>query len=51
MPDATDRPVVRKRSVAVAEAVARRVWEAWGGEYGVDVEHHHIDHPVLPASH
>jgi UPF0042 nucleotide-binding protein len=40
----------RHRSVAVAEAVAQRVWEAWGGEYGVDVEHHHIDHPVLPAA-
>ncbi|MGI5451398.1 RapZ C-terminal domain-containing protein [Streptomyces sp. CA-243310] len=40
----------RHRSVAVAEAVARRVWTAWGGECGVDVEHHHIDHPVLPAS-
>ncbi|MCZ4103207.1 RapZ C-terminal domain-containing protein [Streptomyces sp. H39-C1] len=40
----------RHRSVAVAEAVARRVWEAWGGEYGVEVEHHHIDRPVLPAS-
>jgi UPF0042 nucleotide-binding protein len=40
----------RHRSVAIAEAVAERVWEAWGGEYGVDVEHHHIDHPVLSAS-
>lgn len=40
----------RHRSVAVAEAVARRVWEAWNGEYGVEVEHHHIDHPVLLAS-
>ncbi|MFZ4240861.1 RapZ C-terminal domain-containing protein [Streptomyces murinus] len=40
----------RHRSVAIAEAVARRVWERWGGEYGVDVEHHHVDHPVLPAS-
>ncbi|MEV6574841.1 RNase adapter RapZ [Streptomyces sp. NPDC051577] len=40
----------RHRSVAVAEAVARRVWTAWGGACGVDVEHHHIDHPVLPAS-
>lgn len=40
----------RHRSVAVAEEVARRVWAAWGGEYGVEVEHHHIDHPVLPAS-
>ncbi|MFC8885847.1 hypothetical protein ACFT54_09830 [Streptomyces cinereoruber] len=37
----------RHRSVAVAEEVGRRVWEAWGGEYGVDIEHHHIDHPVL----
>ncbi|MFG2677038.1 hypothetical protein [Streptomyces sp. NPDC048445] len=40
----------RHRSVAVAEAVARRVWAAWGGKYGVEVEHHHIDHPVLPAA-
>ncbi|URZ99477.1 hypothetical protein NCG97_00395 [Streptomyces lydicamycinicus] len=40
----------RHRSVAVAEAVARRAWAAWGGECGVEVEHHHIDHPVLPAS-
>jgi RNase adaptor protein for sRNA GlmZ degradation len=40
----------RHRSVAVAEAVAQRVWEAWGGEYGVDVEHHHIDRSVLPAA-
>lgn len=38
--------VVRKSSVAVAETVARLVWEAWGGAYGVDVEHHYIDHPV-----
>ncbi|MDJ0346351.1 RNase adapter RapZ [Streptomyces sp. H10-C2] len=38
------------RSVAVAEAVARRIWTAWDGEYGVEVEHHHIDHPVLPAA-
>ncbi|MFJ4873251.1 hypothetical protein [Streptomyces sp. NPDC088757] len=39
----------RHRSVAVAETVARLVWEAWGGEYGVDIEHHHIDHPVLSS--
>ncbi|MFF8387329.1 hypothetical protein ACF053_27315 [Streptomyces kanasensis] len=39
----------RHRSAAVAEVVARRVWSAWGGTYGVDIEHHHIDHPVLPA--
>lgn len=39
----------RHRSVAVAEAVACRIWEAWGGQHGVEVEHHHIDHPVLPA--
>ncbi|NEE35368.1 hypothetical protein G3M53_59370 [Streptomyces sp. SID7982] len=37
----------RHRSVAVAEAVARRVWEGWGREYGIEVEHHHIDRPVL----
>ncbi|MEW1699383.1 RNase adapter RapZ [Streptomyces sp. NPDC091278] len=40
----------RHRSVAVAEAVARRLWNAWEGAYGVDVEHHHIGQPVLPAS-
>ncbi|MCZ0983805.1 hypothetical protein O1L60_44370 [Streptomyces diastatochromogenes] len=40
----------RHRSVAVAEAVGRQVWEAWGGRYGVEIEHHHIDHPVLPLS-
>ncbi|GAA1553595.1 RapZ C-terminal domain-containing protein [Streptomyces globosus] len=40
----------RHRSVAVAEAVGRLVWQAWGGAYGVEIEHHHIDHPVLPAS-
>ncbi|MEV5203167.1 RNase adapter RapZ [Streptomyces sp. NPDC053720] len=40
----------RHRSVAVAEAVGRRIWTAWGGEYGVEVEHHHINHPVLPPS-
>lgn len=40
----------RHRSVAVAEAVGLRVWTAWGGEYGVEVEHHHIDRPVLPAA-
>ncbi|WP_173261037.1 RapZ C-terminal domain-containing protein [Streptomyces pacificus] len=40
----------RHRSVAVAEAVAREVWTAWSGEYGVEVEHHHIDHPVLPSA-
>ncbi|MFJ4960224.1 hypothetical protein [Streptomyces sp. NPDC088739] len=37
----------RHRSVAVAEAVGRRVWAAWDGAHGVDIEHHHIDHPVL----
>ncbi|MCZ1011855.1 hypothetical protein [Streptomyces lydicus] len=42
--------LVRKSSVAVAETVARRAWAAWGGEAGIEVEHHHIDHPVLPAS-
>ncbi|MFE3996531.1 hypothetical protein ACFXPW_33335 [Streptomyces goshikiensis] len=40
----------RHRSVAVAEAIARRVWTQWDGTRGVEVEHHHIDHPVLPAS-
>lgn len=40
----------RHRSVAVAEAVARSVWDVWGGQRGVEVEHHHIDHPVLPPS-
>jgi UPF0042 nucleotide-binding protein len=40
----------RHRSVAVAEAVARRLYDAWGGQYGVEVEHHHIDLPVLPAT-
>jgi UPF0042 nucleotide-binding protein len=40
----------RHRSVAIAEAVAREVWAAWEGEYGVDVEHLHIDHPVLTSS-
>ncbi|WP_327250261.1 hypothetical protein [Streptomyces sp. NBC_01244] len=42
--------MVRKSSVAVAEAVARRVWTAWGGERGVEVKHHHIEHPVLSAA-
>ncbi|WP_157864989.1 RNase adapter RapZ [Streptomyces prasinopilosus] len=40
----------RHRSVAVAEAVAHEIWTAWEGERGVEVEHHHIDRPVLPAS-
>ncbi|WP_411095619.1 hypothetical protein [Streptomyces sp. 021-3] len=40
----------RHRSVAVAEEVAHRLWTTWGGERGVDVEHHHIDHGVLPAN-
>ncbi|MFC8013549.1 RapZ C-terminal domain-containing protein [Streptomyces cinereoruber] len=40
----------RHRSVAVAETVGRLVWEAWGGAYGVDIEHHHIGRPVLPSS-
>ncbi|WP_333732573.1 RapZ C-terminal domain-containing protein [Streptomyces sp. IBSBF 3010] len=40
----------RHRSVAVAEAVGRRVWAAMGGDYGVEIEHHHIDHPVLPSA-
>ncbi|SEM80304.1 RapZ C-terminal domain-containing protein [Streptacidiphilus jiangxiensis] len=40
----------RHRSVAVSEAVARRVWTAWNREFGVQVEHHHIDRPVLPGS-
>ncbi|MEW1699379.1 RNase adapter RapZ [Streptomyces sp. NPDC091278] len=40
----------RHRSVAVAEAVARQVHAAWADGRSVDVEHHHIDHPVLPAS-
>ncbi|MEU8762709.1 RNase adapter RapZ [Streptomyces sp. NPDC048659] len=38
----------RHRSVAVAEAIGRLVWEAWGGRYGVEIQHHHIDHSVLP---
>ncbi|MFI1314560.1 hypothetical protein ACH4TS_31160 [Streptomyces albidoflavus] len=37
----------RHRSVAVAEEVAHGLWTAWGGERGVDIEHHHINHPVL----
>ncbi|MER5973328.1 RNase adapter RapZ [Streptomyces sp. NPDC002055] len=40
----------RHRSVAVAEEVGRRVWTAWGGQRGVEIEHHHVDLPVLPAS-
>ncbi|MFD5110321.1 RapZ C-terminal domain-containing protein [Streptomyces cinereoruber] len=40
----------RHRSVAAAETVGRFVWEAWGGAYGVDIEHHHVDHPVLTSS-
>ncbi|MEU3181105.1 MULTISPECIES: RapZ C-terminal domain-containing protein [Streptomyces] len=36
------------RSVAVEEEVAHRLRTTWGGERGVDVEHHHIDHGVLP---
>lgn len=40
----------RHRSVAVAEAVGRRVWAAMDGEYGVEIEHHHLDHPVLPLA-
>ncbi|MFE1613001.1 RapZ C-terminal domain-containing protein [Streptomyces sp. DT197] len=40
----------RHRSVAVAEEVARRIWEAWGGAYAVEAEHHHVDHPLLTAS-
>ncbi|WP_329274020.1 RapZ C-terminal domain-containing protein [Streptomyces sp. NBC_00691] len=39
----------RHRSVAAAETVGCLVWEAWGGAYGVDIEHHHIDHPVLTS--
>lgn len=37
----------RHRSVAVAEEVGHGLWTAWGGERGVDIEHHHINHPVL----
>ncbi|MGA5499346.1 RapZ C-terminal domain-containing protein [Streptomyces cinereoruber] len=40
----------RHRSVAAAEAVGLLVWEAWGGAYGVDIEHHHVDHPALTPS-
>ncbi len=40
----------RHRSVAAAEAVGRLVWDVWGDAYGVDIEHHHIDHPVLTSS-
>ncbi|MEW1906201.1 RNase adapter RapZ [Streptomyces sp. NPDC086147] len=40
----------RHRSVAVAEAVGLLVWEAWSGAYGVEIEHHHIGHPVLSSS-
>ncbi|MFC7795365.1 RapZ C-terminal domain-containing protein [Streptomyces cinereoruber] len=40
----------RHRGVAAAETVGHLVWEAWGGAYGVDIEHHHIDHPVLTPS-
>ncbi|MBF4138123.1 RapZ C-terminal domain-containing protein [Streptomyces albidoflavus] len=39
----------RHRSVAVEEEVAHRLRTTWGGERGVDVEHHHINHGVLPA--
>ncbi|MFJ4873334.1 hypothetical protein [Streptomyces sp. NPDC088757] len=41
----------RHRSVAAAEAVGRLVREAWDGEYGIDIEHHHIDRPVPTSSH
>ncbi|MFJ4343518.1 hypothetical protein [Streptomyces sp. NPDC088915] len=40
----------RHRSVAAAESVGRLAWKAWGGAYGVDIEHHYIDHPVLRSS-
>ncbi|MFJ2060638.1 hypothetical protein ACIOMM_32570 [Streptomyces sp. NPDC087908] len=40
----------RHRSVAAAETVGRLVWERWGGTYGVDIQHHHIDHPILTSS-
>ncbi|WP_318212426.1 hypothetical protein [Streptomyces sp. SJL17-1] len=40
----------RHRSVAAAETIGRLIWEAWDGEYGVEIEHHHIDHPVLLSS-
>ncbi|MFC7795359.1 RapZ C-terminal domain-containing protein [Streptomyces cinereoruber] len=40
----------RHRSVAAAETVGRLVWEVWDGAYGVDIEHHHIAHPVLSPS-
>ncbi|WP_237405509.1 RapZ C-terminal domain-containing protein [Actinacidiphila reveromycinica] len=40
----------RHRSVAAAEEIALRVWAAWRGERGIEVEHHHIDRPVLPAA-
>ncbi|MFC7965472.1 RapZ C-terminal domain-containing protein [Streptomyces cinereoruber] len=40
----------RRRSAAAAETVSRLVWEAWDRQYGVDIEHHHVDHPVLTSS-
>jgi UPF0042 nucleotide-binding protein len=40
----------RHRSVAVGQAVARSLWSSWEGAYGVEVEHCHIDEPVLPPS-
>ncbi len=40
----------RHGSVATVEMADWLVWEAWGGAYGVDIEHHHIDHPSLTVS-
>ncbi|MEU2770808.1 RNase adapter RapZ [Streptomyces diastaticus] len=39
----------RHRSVAVADEVAHGLWAAWGKWRGVDVEHHHVSHPVLAS--
>ncbi|MFF6835937.1 hypothetical protein ACFY84_29495 [Streptomyces sp. NPDC012438] len=33
-----------------AETVGRIVWETWDGKYGVDIEHHHVEHLVLTSS-
>ncbi|MFC7796195.1 hypothetical protein [Streptomyces cinereoruber] len=43
-------PIDKRYWIGAAKTVGRLIWEAWDEVYGVDIEHHHIGHPVLTFS-